>query len=295
MKPGRIIVSAAFAAQMFMPAVAGESVDESLSASASGTVEIINTRGTIKIEGWDNNEIHVEGELDDLAEELIFKVDGDHALIEVRLPKHHINWGDGSDLYIKVPDKSRVSFEGVSTDAMIRSIGGGIKIRSVSGDVTAAGISEQINVKTVSGDIDIQDSSGKANVSTVSGEIELDIDSSNLMVDTVSGDIEATLESFARLRANGVSGDIEIEGTLLDDGEIDISSVSSDVRLELGSPLNATIFAATGPGGDITNYVNDDKVETKFPAMNSLRTRVGDGSGRINLRTVSGDIYIDND
>ena len=76
MKPGRILVSAAFAAQMFsLPAVAGESVDESLSASEFGIVEIINTRGTIKIEGWDNDEIHVEGELDDLAEELIFKVD----------------------------------------------------------------------------------------------------------------------------------------------------------------------------------------------------------------------------
>ncbi len=289
----RTLLSAAIAASLMAPAWADEEVDETRSAEPDGIVEIINTRGNVVIEGWDENEVHVEGELDDLTEEFVFEVDGNRTLIEVKVPKSHVNWGDGSDLEIKVPENSRVSFEGVSTDATVTAIAGGIKIRTVSGDINAFEISKQVNVKTVSGDIDVRNSSGQANVSSVSGDLELDIDSSRVVLDTVSGDVDANLETFERLRANAVSGDIDVEGHFADSGEIDISSVSSEISLELEAPLNATITAQTGPGGDITNMVNDDEVETKFPAMNRLNTKVGDGSGSIKIRTVSGDIRID--
>lgn len=281
------------AAALTIPTYAGEEVDKTLSAEKDGIVEIVNTRGTVEIEGWGESEVRVQGELDDLTDEFVFEVEGDRTLIEVKLPKRNVNWGDGSDLDIRVPENSRVSFEGVSTDTTIIAVAGGIKIRTVSGDITASEINNQINVKTVSGDIDVRDSSGQANVSSVSGEIELDIDSSRLMLDTVSGDVEANLETFERLMANAVSGDIDVEGHFSEDGEIEISSVSSEISLELTAPINATISAQTGPGGDITNLVSDDEVETKFPAMNRLKTTVGDGSGSINLRTVSGDIRID--
>lgn len=270
-----------------------EEVDKTLAASAKGLVEIVNTRGDITIEGWDSDEIRVTGELDALTEEFIFEVEGDRARIEVRLPKHNVNWGDGSDLVIRLPQGSRVAFDGVSTDVIIHKIGGGVRVRSVSGDVTISEIENQINVKTVSGDIDIVDSSGAANVSSVSGDIELEISSRQITLDTVSGDIEARLQAFEKLRASAVSGDIDVEGKLTDGGSIDISSVSSDVSLELDGPVNAKFNAQTGPGGDIVNDLNDDEVVTKFPAMKGLNTEFGNGAGEINLRTVSGDIRIE--
>ena len=63
--------------------------------------------------------------------------------------------------------------------------------------------------------------------------------------------------------------------------------------LVLRGELNARINVETGPGGDITNNLTDDAIETKFPATSNLDIRSGDSSGRINIRTVSGDINLD--
>jgi hypothetical protein len=273
-------------------ATASEEVDRVLDASSSGSVKVMNTRGDVEIYGWDKDEIRVRGELDALVDEFIFEVKDDQARIEVRLPRHNVNWGDGSDLEIYVPENSRVDFQGVSTDTTIKNVLGGLRARSVSGDITVANIQERVHIKTVSGDIEISDSSGEANIATVSGEIEVEMDSGMVILDTVSGDIEAELEEFSVLRANAVSGGIEVEGKLLDNGKIDMSSVSSDLVLKLAEPINAQLMVETGPGGDIENFLTDDEPIEIFPSRMVLEATLGSGEGTIKLRTVSGDVRI---
>jgi DUF4097 and DUF4098 domain-containing protein YvlB len=273
-------------------AIAGKEVDRVLDASSAGSVKVMNTRGDVEIYGWDKDEIRVRGELDALVDEFIFEVKGDQARIEVRLPRHNVNWGDGSNLEIYVPENSTVDFQGVSTDTSIENLLGGLRVRSVSGDITAANIQERVHIKTVSGDIDISDSSGEANIATVSGEIEIEMDSGKIMLDTVSGDIEAELEEFSELRANAVSGGIEVEGKLVDNGDIDMSSVSSDLVLKLAEPINAHLVVETGPGGEIENFLTDDEPIEKFHSRMGLEATLGSGEGTIKLRTVSGDVRI---
>lgn len=276
-----------------LPAFAGESVDQTKEAAPKGLVDIMNTRGEVQVSGWDRDEVSVTGELDELTEEFVFEVDGDRTTIEVKIPKRNANWGSGSDLEIRVPQASRVSFEGVSSDAEFENIKGGVRARAVSGDITANGIAEQVYIKTVSGDIEAYASAGNANVTSVSGEITLDLDSQRLNLDNVSGDIRARLKQFERLYINIVSGDVDVEGGLAESGDVEISSVSGDVDLELNAPVNARITVETGPGGDISNGLTDDQIKDKFPAMQSLDTIAGDGSGDINIRTVTGDISLD--
>jgi DUF4097 and DUF4098 domain-containing protein YvlB len=258
------------------PLFAGEDIDESKDASPDGLVEIINPRGEVTIRGWDENRIEIRGELDDLSEEFIFEIDGNTARIEVKIPKRGANWGDGSDLEIQVPQGSRVSFESASSDSSVSNIQGGIRFRTASGDIDARNIESQINIKTVSGDIEVRDAAGRANVSSVSGEIELELTSKRISADTVSGDLELKLASFDQLFAKAVSGDMEISGTLTSNGDIETSTVSGDIFLELIEPVDAEISIETGPGGDINNELSKDKVATRFPAMKALNTRVGE-------------------
>lgn len=286
-----LIVCAAMSITLI--ASAGEDVDKTLPAAASGSIKIVNTRGEVEITGWDRNEIHIEGELDDLAEGLIFEVKGDRARIKVKLPRRNVNWGDGSDLKIHIPMNSKVDFDGVSTDTTIETVSGGLRVRSVSGDITAKGIENQVHINTVSGNIEVSDSSGNAHISTVSGEIQLEMSSSRIILNTVSGEIEAKFEEFTMLRANAVSGDIEVEGKLIGDGKVELSSVSGDLSLRLESPVNAYLRVETGPGGDIENSLSDHEPVDTFPARKKLEVRLGDGSGQINLRTISGDVRID--
>ena len=289
-----LLATALLAITLFSAAVAhaDQEINQRRDAAPDGLVKITNTRGDMDIRGWDENAISVTGSLDDLAEGLTFTVDGDEATIEVKLPLRNLSWGDGSDLKIHVPRMSRVIFSGVSADAKLRDIGGGIKVESVSGDIFAEKIGKRIQIKTISGDIDVKDSQGTSNVATVSGDVDLDMHSEKVVLDTVSGDMDARVGAFGSLVARAVSGDLEIEGALSAGGKIDISSVSSEIDLGLADPVNAAVSAETGPGGDIHNDLSSDPVKEKFPARNSLQAELGDGRGTINLRTISGEIKI---
>jgi len=285
-------IVAALAAVMVASAGAGEEIDVSKSAAVDGLVEIVNPRGEVTVVGWDKAEVSVSGELDDLTEEFQFEVDDNSTTIEIEIPRRSANWGDGSDLMIHIPRASRVSFEGVSSDGNFRQIEGGLRARTASGDLEAEEIASQLNLTSVSGDVRAEECDGQARVSTVSGEIELRLMSDKVVVDSVSGDVEVELDEFTRLHATVVSGDLDIEGQLGPSGDIEMSSVSGDIDLVLRGELNARINVETGPGGDITNNLTDDAVETKFPAASNLDIRSGDGSSRINIRTVSGDINL---
>ena len=285
-------IAAALAAVMVASAGAGEQIDVSKSAAVDGLVEIVNPRGEVTVVGWDKAEVSVSGELDDLTEEFQFEVDDNRTTIEIEIPRRAANWGDGSDLMIHVPRASRVSFEGVSSDGNFRQIEGGLRARTASGDLEAEEIASQLNLTSVSGDVRAEECDGQARVSTVSGEIELRLKSDKVVVDSVSGDVEVELDEFTRLHATVVSGDLEIEGQLGPSGDIEMSSVSGDIDLVLRGELNARMNVETGPGGDITNNLTDDAVNTKFPAASNLDIQSGDGSSRINIRTVSGDINL---
>lgn len=271
---------------------AGEEVDERRSVSGRGVVEIHNIRGEVEISGWNKDEVHISGELDDLAEELIFEVDGEFTLIRVKMPTRNISWGDGSDLEIRIPVKSRVDFNGVSTDLKLTNIEGGTAIHSVSGDIRADHIAKRILINSVSGNVEVDDATGKVKITTVSGDLKLDLSSTEVSVNTVSGEIDMDLAEFDSLMVSTVSGELEISGHLNDSGSISINSVSGDIDLRLTRPVNARIDAKAGPGGDIDNDMTEDEPRDIFPAQMELKSIAGDGSGSIRIKTVTGDISL---
>lgn len=271
---------------------AGDRVDLEKPAPADAIVRIENIRGEVVVTGWDRHKVAVAGELDDLAEGLVFEVDGRHVRIEVKMPRKDVNWGDGSDLQIHVPQGSRVGFEGVSTDLEIENIHSGSQLRTVSGDIDATDMHGRLNINSVSGDIDLRRATGPASVSSTSGDMSLELTSQDVRVDTVSGDIEVELGLFEKLSVRSVSGEIEIEGQLMPNGSVDMSSVSGDVALELGEPVNADVNVRSGIGGDIRNGFNDQKPEDNFPGGQKLDMVVGDGAGRISIKTVTADIRL---
>ena len=118
-------------------AYAGQDVDEISGAEPAGTVRIHCTRGDLKVVGWDRAEVQVEGELDDLADRLSFIVQGDDTLIRVEMPETDVNWGDGSDLVVHIPNGSQLNIEAVSTDVKVTGVQGAIAVRTASGDVRA--------------------------------------------------------------------------------------------------------------------------------------------------------------
>lgn len=271
---------------------AGEAVDKTLEAAPGGVVSISNVRGEVRVRGWSRNEVHVKGELDDLAEGLEFTREGDLTRVEVKMPNVQIDSGDGSVLEVQVPAGSRVELRVVSASADVGGVGA-LQLRSVSGDVTVAGIAGDVDLKTVSGDVQLGgDATAPARLKSVSGDLRLTLASRQLDLSTVSGNAEITLGEFDRLEADAVSGDLKISGTLARMGTVALKTVSGDCGLRLKGKVDARVEVATGPGGGIRNALNDAVPTEEFPVQERLETTVGDGTGSIRATTVSGEIRL---
>jgi len=289
------LVSGTLLGVLSTQAVAGDAISQSLAAPADAIISINNIRGDVMLQGWEQAEVEITGELDDLAEKLVFKVKGNHVIIEVQMPSRDVNWGDGSDLTINVPILSRVKFVGVSSDVSAKNIQGGMQLQTVSGDIFAHEIGSQLMVSTVSGDIEVEGSTGRLRASAISGDLHIESAATDANFETVSGDQRLMLQHFDQVSVRSVSGDVGLSGHLNDGGGLSITSVSGDIEVGLQSLLNATVKAVAGFGGSIDNGWNDGEVDDSGPMGERLKTVVGDGSAEISLRGVSADITLTQD
>jgi len=271
---------------------AGEDIDESKVVDPTGTVTIRNARGDLEIQGWERSEVRIEGEVDDLAKAVRFEVEGKITVIDVKLPTKNVNWGDGSDLNIRVPHTSGLQIDGVSVDVEVEDVAGAIVIRTVSGDVEVSEIADHTQIKTVSGDVRVNDGTGRLSVVTTSGDVDLEVDSSDVFVDTMAGDVDLELGSFEKLTAESVKGSLKLTGQLERAGSIHAKTVSADIELELIAPVNAQI-QAMAVNGDISNDLTDDRPKRVHAAQTVLETISGDGSARITLNSINGAIEIE--
>jgi DUF4097 and DUF4098 domain-containing protein YvlB len=144
-----------------------------------------------------------------------------------------------------------------------------VSARLKSGTLTCREIEESINAETQSGDISIESSSG------------------NVVAQSSSGDIYV-LKPGGRLRVVGGSGDVELEVQGHFAGG-EISTTTGDVSLSLsGSDLELRAETLSGrldaPGAE--------QPATTGPRRCALR--LGLGGRRLHVKSVSGDIEIEN-
>jgi DUF4097 and DUF4098 domain-containing protein YvlB len=278
-----VIITFAFSISAF----AGKKVDETLSIGPGGKISIDVVRGDVQVETWDKSAVRVTGELDDATKKFIFDANGDDAKIKVEIDdgffKH--NWGSGgSDLTVYIPESSSLEAAGVSTDYDVDGVEGGVTINTVSGDIDAQDIFKSA------------DSSGKMKLASVSGDVEINGKAQHFDVNTVSGDIDAVIGLSELIDLASVSGDLDIEFELADDGRVDASTVSGDINLKFGNrKVNARFDLNTGPGGDIRNEITDDRPDTSsFIGSESIKFNSGNGSAVVEVETMSGSIKLSN-
>lgn len=279
------------------PSWAGKEVSESLQADPNGKVQISVVRGEIDVQGWDQAQVKIEGELDDATEKLIFERNGDETVIQVEIDESfwEKRWNSSdTNLVVHVPSKSHLVADGVATDFSINRIGGGVEVNAVSGNIEINDSSDTVNLETVSGDIKIANSWGKMKASTVSGDIETDGKAVFFDAQSVSGDIDASIGKSELIEITSVSGDIDLRLELIEDGRLDAKTVSGDIDLKFeNGEVNARFEINTGPGGDIRNSLTNDKPGRSFIGAEEVRFDSGNSSGTVEISTMSGTVQID--
>lgn len=130
-----------------------------------------------------------------------------------------------------------------------------------------------VSASTVSGDIDMAGVHGDVTAGSVSGDIRLDrLHASSVRANTVSGDVDVRVE--------------ELSGN----GDFVFHSVSGDVTLEVPRNFGADLSMST-----VSGDINSDfpiTIGNGRMSRRSLSARIGGGGRKLDVSTVSGDLKL---
>lgn len=275
-------------------AYAGD-VDKTLPWTEGGDIDISITAGQVEIRGWNKNEVKLSGDFSGDDDRLTFKRSGKNIKLDLE-DESRGWWGNNSggnvDFTLFAPFESDIDVDGTSLSIEISKINGDIEINSISGRIRYSGQSKRLDVETVSGDIDVEDAGGKIRLRTVSGDIGADVSAYTFDAKTVSGDIDGQIGNVESANLLSVSGDVKVELALADDGRVDGQTVSGNLDLSFDNKVNADFELNTGPGGDISNRLSDDRAKDDSRWGEEIRFTTGNGSGTVDLETMSGTIKV---
>jgi len=284
-----------------MAASAATPINQARAINPDGEVRVENISGLIKVRVWNEAKVQVTGSLGEGAEKLVIEGDARSLLIQVKYPKGKGGWFGWGGVNIKeptrlelmVPLKVALALVAVSADIDVQgSAAPRMTINNVSGDSSVLASSPgKLTVESVSGNVLLKLTSPQVTVNSVSGDVKmLGHLNGRLDVETVSGNVELDTPVLSQLHFNSVSGDGSFQLGLAKDGRIEMDSVSG--RLSLGLPASSSAkFQVESFSGDISSAFGK-VVKEEYGPGRSLDARLGEGNGRVEMNTMSGDVLI---
>lgn len=265
--------------------------EKTVPADPRGIVDISNVSGRVEVSGWDRPEVSVRAELGAGVERV--DVTSDHGLTAVKVVLPHPGHHGDADLHVRVPKESEVTVSAVSADVMTSGVLGVQRINTVSGDVMAELAGSDLELKSVSGDVKLKGHGQPAriHVTSVSGDVRLEHGAGDLEAGTVSGTLVVSLDSAHSVRLRSTSGDLHFEGKLMRGADLDATTVSGDLGVRASSDGGYNYEVSTF-SGDISNCFGAEATERHHGTGHRLEGTRGDGSGRVHLKAMSGDIQL---
>ncbi len=269
---------------------AAEDVEHSMALDDDGMVVIKVVKGEVRVEAWDREELLVRGEVGEGSDRLLMEGNSQRREIEVKIPRNS-RGVEGSELEFFVPAGASVVVETTSADIIADGIGGElVELRAVSGDIEADAGGERLFAHTVSGDVELESNARRVDINSVSGDIDARLAGEEVDANTVSGELLLIARSLDRGHFESVSGDMELDVALAGTGVISVASLSGDVDLILPGDLSATCEAESFSGSIKSTRGQVEKA--KYGPHKTLRFVSGDGSGRVQVESFSGDVRI---
>jgi hypothetical protein len=175
-------------------------------------------------------------------------------------------------LTVRVPRKCATQLGVVTATAVLSGVSGKASVKSVSGGITLDGLAGDVDANTVSGVLEAQGLNGKLGFNTVSGDLTI---------------ADGWLE---RLDGNSVSGDVTADVDLDPLGGIHVTTVSGEVTLRLPAEADANVNLHS-MSGDVRSEF-DGLRRSSMPASHSVSGSLGAGSGHVSVTTMSGRVML---
>lgn len=321
-RPGNIIFGMATAVLAVVasgcqmgPGVTG-AFDRSFNVTAPIRLELSNASGDVKITGSSDKRVHIHGDvhasgmgfdspqkrLDETVSNPPVEQKGDTIRVGKDFGKIH----NVSIAYtIEVPRDTEISTQVASGSQTITNVRGPVKVDSASGSIKVSGVDRQTTLNTLSGSIEAQNISddlrassasgsvtaskikGDVRISALTGETQIIGPGGRVDADTASGSVE--VQGATRdVKAHAVSGTVNVMGNPGDSSYWDLKTASGVVHL--GVPSNANFrLSAEAVSGQIKT---DVPIVIEEQGKHSLRARMGNGGGRVEVHTISGEIRV---
>jgi DUF4097 and DUF4098 domain-containing protein YvlB len=286
-----MLITAVVAAMLAIPSIAQQKIDEKHPAPANGKVEISNVSGSIRVTGWDREEVAVTGTLGRGTERLEFATTGSTTVVKVILPRH-ADTVDGSDLEVQVPKGSRVDVDAVSADVSVDQVTGELEIESVSGDVKIGGKGQRIEAKSVSGAVDVVAEGAPVRAKSVSGTVTVRGARGDIEAQSVSGRVKVEGTDVARAELHTTSGEVRFEGSLAGAARFEAKSVSGTVDVVLPADVSAEFEVSTFSGNIHNDFGQQAHKKSEYGPGEELTFTTGKGGAEVRVKSFSGNVAL---
>jgi DUF4097 and DUF4098 domain-containing protein YvlB len=292
------------------------SFDRNFSVTGSLRLELSNASGDVSITGSSDGKVHVHGDVrasgfgfddprkrvDDTVANPPVEQRGD----TIRIGKDFSHLHNISIAYaIEVPHDTEVDASVASGAQSIRDLRGPVKVHAASGSVTVDKIERDADLATASGsisandignDVHVSSASGSVTISNVKGDVRANAISGVIRVSHPGGRVEGKTASGEveiqgatnNVKAHAASGRIYVQGNPNGQSYWDLKTASGGVQISV--PTSASFhLSAEAVSGEVRA---DIPIVIEEQGKHSLRAHMGDGGGRVEIRTASGEIRV---
>ena len=245
----------------------GEKIDRSMTVDPAAIVTLCVASGTLKVRGWDKNEIHVRSL--DAAQIEFRRIDRVKdttrpagrvdvmVLDKVTGANPKLDCQALASVEMDVPTGSTVQVQTRDGDIMIAGVAAAYA-GSQNGDIEIERVTKLVEAGSLGGSIYLKDSSGRVNLSSASGGLEVvnvraATDDDTFEVGTVSGDIQLNRVSNPKVSAKTVNGALSMTGPLAKSGVYGFTNMTGDVVLAMPHDASFQLNAKLSEKHDIVS------------------------------------------
>jgi len=245
----------------------GQKVERSIAVSPELTVTLCVSSGTLRVRGWEKNELRVRSSDAEQIELRRLDKAKDPSTPAWRIDVMVLDASAKinakrdcqalADVEMEVPTGATVQVQTRDGDITIAGVAAAYA-GSQNGNITIERVTKIVEAGSVGGSISLRDSSGRVNLSSAGGIVVVaNVKSSSsedtIEVGTVSGDIQLDRVSNPKVMAKTVNGNVTMTGPLARSGHYAFTNMAGDVILALPHDASFQLNAKVSEKRDIVS------------------------------------------
>jgi len=280
-------------------ALAGQQqVKQGGTVAADVSVEIFNAVGSVRVTGWDRNEIQVEGTLGEGVEGLSFENDGDGVEIRVEIPRRRRRDPERrvgeSHLEIMVPRGASLEVETLAAAVSVDGVDGAVRMESSAGSLIYAGGARTIEADTAAGDIEVNTSAARAeiNVEGVAGSVLVQFSGGDVRVGTLTGNVRVIGGRIENGDFESVSGTLYFEGEIAAGADLAFENFHGNIELLIPADSAADFDINTYSGSIETEFGFEGRLVRQYSPEQEAEVTLGAGGAEVSIETFGGKVSV---